>query len=214
MKFLGIYFSLGEGWKAIAKEILEKGESQVYTDNPGEEFEVLEVFGLNVVFAESALPDAVFEEYQDPAEVAWMEANLKEQKRVKELHNAHSYAQRFYDYMGVKNQLQWAKKRLSENPFQRALTITTLEPLEDEGYIPCVSLLDFQIRPKTDILDLYVYCRAIDFGSKGYVNLMMLRLILEQLAEELHLSVGSLEMIVKSAHIRKEDLERVRKILC
>lgn len=41
------------------------------------------------------------------------------------------------------------------------------EPLTDEGYIPCVSLLDFQ---KTGgKLDMTAYCRALDFGCKAYV---------------------------------------------
>lgn len=41
------------------------------------------------------------------------------------------------------------------------------EPLTDEGYIPCVSLLDFQ---KTGgKLDMTAYGRALDFGCKAYV---------------------------------------------
>ena len=41
------------------------------------------------------------------------------------------------------------------------------EPLTDEGYIPCVSLLDFQ---KTGgKLDMTAYGRALDFGYKTYV---------------------------------------------
>ena len=41
------------------------------------------------------------------------------------------------------------------------------ESLTDEGYIPCVSLLDFQ---KTGgKLDMTAYCRALDFGCKAYV---------------------------------------------
>lgn len=41
------------------------------------------------------------------------------------------------------------------------------ESLTDEGYIPCVSLLDFQ---KTGgKLDMTAYGRALDFGYKTYV---------------------------------------------
>ena len=41
------------------------------------------------------------------------------------------------------------------------------ESLTDEGYIPCVSLLDFQ---KTGgKLDMAAYGRALDFGCKAYV---------------------------------------------
>lgn len=53
------------------------------------------------------------------------------------------------------------------NPAARSTAITMFESLTDEGYIPCVSLLDFQ---KTGgKLDMTAYGRALDFGYKTYV---------------------------------------------
>mgnify|MGYP005836865861 FL=1 len=58
-------------------------------------------------------------------------------------------------------------RSLKSNPAARSAAITMFESLTDEGYIPCVSLLDFQ---KTGgKLDMTAYCRALDFGCKAYV---------------------------------------------
>lgn len=130
--------------------------------------------------------------------------------RVESLHNSNSYAERLYQYCGVKNQMDWVIRRLEENPLQRSCTITTFEPLTDEKYIPCVSLLDFQRRPDAEnILDLNVYCRALDFGSKAYVNMVMLTAILENVCEKVALEAGKLEIIVKTAHYRLVDQSRI-----
>ena len=85
------------------------------------------------------------------------------------------------------------------------------EPLTDEGYIPCVSLLDFQ---KTGgKLDMTAYCRALDFGCKAYVNLVMLHLIQKEIAEKTGIPCGNLILIVKSARFYLRDREKVLAII-
>ena len=85
------------------------------------------------------------------------------------------------------------------------------EPLTDEGYIPCVSLLDFQ---KTGgKLDMTAYGRALDFGCKAYVNLVMLHLIQKEIAEKTGIPCGKLILIVKSAHFCLRDRETVLAII-
>lgn len=85
------------------------------------------------------------------------------------------------------------------------------EPLTDEGYIPCVSLLDFQ---KTGgKLDMTAYCRALGFGCKAYVNLVMLHLIQKEIAEKTGIPCGKLILIVKSAHFYLRDREMVLAII-
>ena len=44
------------------------------------------------------------------------------------------------------------------------------------------------------------YCRALDFGCKAYVNLVMLHLIQKEIAEKTGIPCGKLILIVKSAH--------------
>ena len=85
------------------------------------------------------------------------------------------------------------------------------EPLTDEGYIPCVSLLDFQ---KTGgKLDMTAYGRALDFGCKAYVNLVMLHLVQKEIAEKTGIPCGKLILIVKSAHFYLRDREKVLAII-
>lgn len=85
------------------------------------------------------------------------------------------------------------------------------EPLTDEGYIPCVSLLDFQ---KTGgKLDMTAYGRALDFGCKAYVNLVMLHLVQKEIAEKTGIPCGKLILIVKTAHFYLRDREKVLAII-
>ena len=85
----------------------------------------------------------------------------------------------------------------------RSATISMFEPLTDKGYIPCVSLLDFQ--ESDGKLNMTAYCRALDFGCKAYVNLVMLYLIQKEIAEKVGIPCGSLILIVKSAHFYTRD---------
>jgi len=145
------------------------------------------------------------------SEFEWMKDNFTRIGTVPALHDADSYATRLYNYMDVKNQVDWVVKRLSQEPRLRSATITTFEPLKDELYIPCVSLLDFQV--EQDRLHMYAYCRALDLGTKAYANFVMLYDILADVASRLSLKTGALNLIVKSAHIYDRNMERVSEIL-
>ena len=68
-------------------------------------------------------------------------------------------------------------------------TITTFQPLTDTSYIPCVSLLDFWLVDGK--LQLAVYALSIDFGTKGYANLVELAALQTRVADDLGL--GPLE---------------------
>ncbi len=98
--------------------------------------------------------------------------------------------------------------RLRADPTSRSATITTFEPLLDSSYIPCVSLLDFWIADSR--VDAIVYAHSIDFGAKGYGNLVELAFLMERVAEGLELPVGRLDFVVKSAHIYAPDLATMR----
>ncbi len=93
----------------------------------------------------------------------------------------------------------------------RDATITTFQPLTDTRYVPCVSLLDFWLADSA--LHLGVYAHGIDFGTKGYANLIELAALQQQVAGELGACVGSLTMTVKSAHVYDTELDLMRDIL-
>lgn len=80
-----------------------------------------------------------------------------------------------------------------------------------EIWTSCVSVLDFQ---KTGgKLDMTAYCRALDFGCKAYVNLVMLHLVQKEIAEKAGIPCGKLILIVKSAHFYLRDREKVLAII-
>ena len=214
MKNLGNYKSLGEGWLAAVREIAENGIQREYTDNPAESFDVKECFNICLCVDEPKLPDPIIDEYKDETEYEWMLKNFKDFSTVEALHNANSYAERLYQYSGSKNQIEWVIERIHSNPQQRSCTITTFEPLTDEKYIPCVSLMDFQRSFEHEgKLDLNVYCRALDFGSKAYVNMVMIAMILEHVCDRTGLTAGKIGFIVKSAHFRTVDQSRIEGML-
>ncbi len=83
--------------------------------------------------------------------------------------------------------------------------------MTDTNYIPCVSLLDFWL--VNGELQLAVYAHSIDFGTKGYANLVELAALQARVAGELGAAVGTLTMTVKSAHIYQTELGLMRRII-
>jgi thymidylate synthase len=72
-------------------------------------------------------------------------------------------------------------------------------------------LLDFYL--DDDVVHLVVYAHSIDFGAKGYANLLELAVIQRQVAAELDRAVGPLTMIVKSAHVYDSDAVYMSSVL-
>ena len=64
-----------------------------------------------------------------------------------------------------------------------------------------------------EALQLVVYAHSIDFGSKGYGNLLELAAIQDEVAAELDVPMGSLTMIVKSAHVYDIDAAFMTAVL-
>ncbi|HEY8884080.1 MAG TPA: thymidylate synthase, partial [Chloroflexota bacterium] len=123
-----------------------------------------------------------------------------------------SYATRLYDYAHTgHDQIRWVIDRLAANPSARDATVTTFQPLTDTSYIPCVSLLDFWLVKEE--LQLGVYAHSIDFGTKGYGNLVELAALQARVAGDLGARVGMLTMTVKSAHIYQTELGLMRRII-
>ena len=128
------------------------------------------------------------------------------------LGDADSYATRLYDYEHTgRDQIAWVVERLRRDPASRSATITTFQPLTDTSYIPCVSLLDFWL--PDGALELVVYAHSIDFGAKGYGNLVELAEIQRRVATQLDTPIGRLLMTVKSAHIYQTEMDYMATIL-
>ena len=191
--------TLGEGWLTTSGAILETGVVAAYD---GQATRELARLALAVEHPSSA--DPVIAELGDPEWLAWMHDNFFVQKDVPELGAAKSYAIRLFNYDGAGfDQIAWVVDRLRADPASRSATITTLQPLSDTAYIPCVSMLDFWA--PADALELVVYAHSLDFGKKAYGNLVELAHLQEHVARELELPVGRLLVHAKSAHVYEPE---------
>jgi thymidylate synthase len=199
--------TLGEAWVAIAAAILEGGVAGSWEGLP-----IVEVFRATLEVHSPRVDDPIIARHGDPERLAWMHANFADHSRVAELGDADSYATRLYDYAHTgRDQVRWVIDRLASNPSARDATITTFQPLTDTSYIPCVSLLDFWLI--NGRLQLAVYAHSIDFGTKGYGNLVELAALQSRVAGDLGVGVGTLTMTVKSGHIYQTELDLMRRIV-
>jgi len=199
--------TLGEAWIAIAAAILEGGAVGSWEGLP-----IVEVFRATLDVHSPKVDDPIIARHGDPERLAWMRANFTDHSRVAELGEADSYATRLYDYAHAgRDQIRWVIDRLAANPWARDAAVTTFQPLTDTSYTPCVSLLDFWLL-KGD-LQLAVYAHSIDFGTKGYANLVELAALQARVAGDLGGGVGMLTMMVKSAHIYQTELDLMRRII-
>jgi thymidylate synthase len=199
--------TIGESWVEIASRILTDGRVSRYDGLP-----ITELKTVTLHIAEPRANDPLISRYADAERLAWMRANFTDHARVSALGDADSYATRLYDYdHSGRDQIAWVIDRLRGDPLSRSATITTFQPLTDSSYIPCVSMLDFWL--PDDALELVVYAHSIDFGAKGYGNLVQLAELQERVAGELGVVAGRLTMIIKSAHIYDTDLAYMRGVL-
>jgi thymidylate synthase len=199
--------TIGEAWLEVAASILSDGSPSRYDDLP-----ILELPRVTLTVDRPSASDVLVREFGDPERLAWMHANFTDHSLVPELGDARSYASRLFDYGDAgRNQIDWLVRRLVADPATRSATITTFEPLLDTTYIPCVSLLDFWIRDGA--LEQVVYAHSIDFGAKGYGNLVELAWLHEHIAGRLGIPIGRLDFVVKSAHVYETEFDYMRGVL-
>ena len=199
--------TIGEAWLAVALSILEHGRPSHYDGLP-----IVEIAQATLDVAAPDPDDPLIARLADPERLEWMRRNFVDPERVAALGDARSYASRLHDYHETgRDQLDWVVERLLLDPSTRSATITTFEPLLDTSYIPCVSMLDFWIPDRS--LELVVYAHSIDFGAKGYANLVQLAELQQQVAARLGRTVGRLTFVVKSAHVYDTDQPFMRRAL-
>ena len=199
--------SLGAAWLAIAGKILAEGIGSRYDDRP-----VRELSLVTLVVDQPNPDDEIIARYAEPERLAWMRANFVDHSQVAALGDADSYATRLFDYDHTgRDQIAWVVDRLRHDPASRSASITTFQPLTDSTYIPCVSLLDFWL--PAGAVEVVAYCHSIDFGAKGYGNLVELAALQQQVAASLDRPVGRLIMVVKSAHVYATEFEYVEEVL-
>jgi len=191
--------TIGAAWLAVAGRILAKGVASRYDDRP-----VREISLVTLVVDRPGPDDEIIARHAEPERLAWMHANFTDHARVATLGHADSYATRLFDYEhSGRDQVAWVVDRLRRDPAARSAAITTFQPHTDTSYIPCVSLLDFWL--PDGAVELIAYAHSIDFGAKGYGNLVELAALQQQVAGQLQRPAGRLLMVVKSAHVYETE---------
>jgi thymidylate synthase len=197
--------TLGEAWLDVSRAILECGTAAAWGALP-----TLELSRLTVVVEHADPADGLIAELGDPAWLDWMHANFFDAADVVELDHAKSYAVRLFDYEG-RDQIGWVIERLRGDPTARDAAITTLMPLTDTSYVPCVSLLDFWL-PEGSV-ELVVYAHSLDFGKKAYGNLVELARLQHLVAGELGAPTGRLVVHVKSADVYESERALMERLV-
>jgi len=199
--------TIGEAWFAVAGRIVANGVPSRYDGLP-----IREISLITLLIARPDPDDELIATHAEPDRLAWMHANFTDHARVADLGDTDSYATRLFDYEhSGHDQIRWVIDRLRADPSSRSATITTFQPHTDTTYIPCVSMLDFWL--PDGVVELVVYAHSIDFGAKGYGNLVELASLQRHVADALGVPVGRLMMIVKSAHVYETELEYVTSVL-
>jgi len=197
----------GGAWLAVAGRIVADGVPGRYDQQP-----IREISMVTLVIAQPDPDDEIIARHAEPERLAWMHANFTDRSRVAALGHADSYATRLFDYEhSGRDQVTWVIDRLRADPASRSATITTFQPHTDTTYIPCVSMLDFWL--PAGAVELVVYAHSIDFGAKGYGNLVELAALQRQVADALALPAGRLLVIVKSAHVYETELPYITRVL-
>ncbi len=199
--------TIGESWFAVAGRIVANGVPSRYDGLP-----IREISLITLLIARPDADDELIATHAEPDRLAWMHANFTDHARVADLGDTDSYATRLFDYeRSGHDQIRWVIDRLRADPSSRSATITTFQPHTDTTYIPCVGMLDFWL--PDGAVELVVYAHSIDFGAKGYGNLVELASLQRHVADALGVPVGRLMMIVKSAHVYETELEYVTSVL-
>ena len=199
--------TIGQAWLAVAGRILADGVASAYDGLP-----VREISLVTLAVSRADPDDEIIARHAEPERLAWMHANFTDRARVAALGGADSYATRLFDYEHTgRDQVAWVVDRLRRDPATRSAAITTFQPRTDTSYIPCVSLLDFWLTGGA--VELVSYAHSIDFGAKGYGNLVELAWLQHHVARELGHPVGRLLMVVKSAHVYQTESGYVSGVL-
>jgi len=199
--------TIGAAWLAVAGRILTQGVASRYDGLP-----VREISLVTLAVDRPDPADEIIARHAEPERLAWMHANFTDNAKVDALGGADSYATRLFDYEhSGRDQVAWVVDRLRRDPATRSAAITTFQPHTDTSYIPCVGLLDFWL--PDGAVELIAYAHSIDFGAKGYGNLVELASLQQHVADQLGRPAGRLLMMVKSAHVYETERVYLQGVL-
>jgi thymidylate synthase (methanogen type) len=197
--------SIGDGWKTLLEEAYNNGGTTV--DDGVELRELLNVLVELEYPIIDPKEDDFLRQNMDEDRVEWMIDNFHSENPIEGW--GYSYGSRFKDFEGH-NQLNYVKEKLTEKPTSKSATITAMYPPGDEKHVPCICTLDFKLR---DGLLMTAFFRSQDIGKKFYADMIALKRIQKEIADNLGVENNKLIVHVVSGHIYETDFELVEEIL-
>jgi thymidylate synthase len=193
--------SLGLAWLEALRLLLREG--QWIDDGPER---LLEVRPLALRIASVADDDPIIQTWADHGRIELMLRKYSSCEIVAGYKV--SYGRLLYDNAGV-DQISWVVERLRAKPETKAATITMHRPGEIE--LSCLSLLDFKLR--NDELDMTAVYRSQNVFASQPGNILALRRVQCDVAERLGFPAGNFDLFALSAHVYKQDIDRVKELL-
>lgn len=193
--------TLGEAWFKAMKIVMNEGE-----DIRDEDVALREVRNLYITIEDIVDNDSVIQKYADYDRVQLMKKKYATCGLVGNYKM--DYGSRIYNNNGI-NQIEWVIDRIKHKPETKSATISLHEP--GDKMLPCLSLLDYKFR--NGVLDMNVVYRSQNIYWSHPGNMLALRQIQKDVADELNLKIGKVELVVFSAHIYESDFKRVKEII-
>ena len=193
--------TIGEVWLEATKYILKNGKKINYRET-----ELLEVLNLQLIINEPNVKDEIVEKYGDKDVLEYMQKNFKTDENVG---FGYTYKQRFFDYQGT-NQIENSLANLEKRENSMDAIFSTLIPKEDVKHVPCLAMLQYIVRDKTLIITATF--KSQDIGKKSYADYIEITKLFEPVKEKLELLKMKIIANITSAHIYKEDIEKLKKL--
>ncbi|MFH1037582.1 MAG: thymidylate synthase [PVC group bacterium] len=192
--------SIGAAWLAAARYVLKAGRPVDFGDVAARE-----VLNLQVTVRNPRRDDPIVQQYGDQEMIDFMMGNFFGEKSVEEW--GYSYRERIFTRDGLDRLVS----NLKEKGNSTWSVFTLLRPGEDGKHVPCLTQIQALVREER--LCLVCYFRSQDIGLKLYADLLALTEVGEMIKERV--KTPSLEMVlhIASAHIYREDIPRLEKIL-
>ncbi|WP_432664497.1 thymidylate synthase [Wukongibacter baidiensis] len=193
--------SLGQLWIQCMRDILSHGNA-----NHDENDVILELTNYYAEILSVDETDHILTTYANQKRIAHMKKKYSSCDVLPDYKI--SYGKLLYDNNGI-NQIEWIVNRLKMKIESKSATISM--HIAGDSELSCLSLLDFKCRD--EYLNMNVVYRSQNVFSSQPGNLISLRQIQSYVAKELNKKVGSIELIVFSAHIYENDLDMAEKIV-
>lgn len=195
--------SIGEAWKLLLLNILEKGQDTKDGDQIIREL-------CNVVVSlvpDVAMTDTIFEEFYDKKWIMFMRENFFGMEPINDW--GYSYGQRFFDYEGT-DQIKNVVEKLKKNSLAKSATISLAYPPGDKKHMPCIYCVDFKIR--NGMLNMTSYFRSQDAGKKFCADVVCLKEIQNIVSRDVGIKTGCFYLVCSSMHIYEPEFKKVEDI--